>query len=195
MSALPLTYIMWNPALMERLLIAIITTGAHLSPKKWKEAASSFYSCSQQFIDIFHANEEKAIRRLKEKFAEEQKKICQTMGWRDYNQGNLSAFDGDLGPVEVKMRQIIQEQDEKKDEKEKVKARQKRLGEIGAVSLDVRTEGSLKPKNKRSIPLKNIISGSSKSSAPDSQEEDEVHILLFFIFYFFNMRIFRKFLK
>ena len=35
------------------------------------------------------------------------------MGWRDYNQGNLSAFDGDLGPVEVKMRQIIQEQDKK----------------------------------------------------------------------------------
>ena len=64
------------------------------------------------------------------------------MGWRDYNQGNLSAFDGDLGPVEVKMRQIIQEQD-KKDEKEKVMARQKGLREIGAVSLDVRTEGSL----------------------------------------------------
>ena len=37
------------------------------------------------------------------------------MGWRDYNQGNLSAFDGDLGLVDVKMRQIIQEQD-KKDE-------------------------------------------------------------------------------
>ena len=195
MSALPLSYIMWNPALIERLLVAIITTGAHLSPKKWKEAASSFYSCSQQFIDIFHANEEKAIRRLKEKFAEEQKKICQTMGWRDYNQGNLSAFDGDLGPVEVKMRQIIQEQDEKKDEKEKVKARQKRLGEIGAVSLDVRTEGSLKPKNKRSNPLKNIISGSSKSSVPDSQEEDEVHIYILFFIFHFHMRMFRKFLK
>jgi len=52
MSALLLTYIMWNPALTERLLIAIIVTGAHLSPKKWKDAASSFYSCSQQFIDI-----------------------------------------------------------------------------------------------------------------------------------------------
>ena len=25
------------------------------------------------------------------------------MGWRDYNQGNLSAFDGDLGLVEVKL--------------------------------------------------------------------------------------------
>ena len=36
------------------------------------------------------------------------------MGWRDYNQGNLYAFEGDLGPVEVR-----------KYEKEKVKARQK----------------------------------------------------------------------
>jgi len=66
------TYIIWNVALMERLLIAIITTGAHLSPKKWREAASSFNSCSQMFIDIFQANEENAIRRLKEKFTDEQ---------------------------------------------------------------------------------------------------------------------------
>ena len=57
----------------------------------------------------------------------------------------MSAFDGDLGPVEVKMRQIIQQQDEKKEGKDKVKARRKRLGEIGSVSLDVRTERSLKP--------------------------------------------------
>ena len=42
-----------------------------------------------------------------------------------YNQGNLLAFDRDLGPVEVKMRQIIQEQDEKKEEKDKVNAHQK----------------------------------------------------------------------
>ena len=42
------------------------------------------------------------------------------MGWRDYNQGNMSAFDGDLRSVEVKMRQIIQEQDEKKEETDKV---------------------------------------------------------------------------
>ena len=107
MSTLPLTYIVWNVALIQRLLIAIITTGAHLSPKKWREAKSSFYSCSQQFTDIFHANKDKSIRRLKDKFNEEQKRVCQTMGWRDYNQGNFSAFDGDLGPVEVKMRQII----------------------------------------------------------------------------------------
>ena len=75
-------------------------------------------------------------------FAEEQKWICQTMGWRDYNQGNHSAFHGDLGPVDVKMRQIIQEQDEMMD---KVKARQKRLEEIGSVSLNVENEGSMKP--------------------------------------------------
>ena len=53
------------------------------------------------------------------------------MGWRDYNQGNLSAFDGDLGPVEAKMRQIIQEQDEKNEEKEKTKSRQEYLEILG----------------------------------------------------------------
>jgi len=76
-------------ALMERQLIATITAGAHLSPKKWREAASSFYSSSQMCIDVFQANEEKAIRRFKEKFAEKQKRICETMGWRDHNQGSL----------------------------------------------------------------------------------------------------------
>ena len=53
------------------------------------------------------------------------------------------------------MRQIIQEQDGKK-EKDKIKARQKRLGIIGSVSLNVRTEGSIKPKNKRSNALKDM---------------------------------------
>jgi len=65
-------YIIWNVALMERLLIAIITIGAHLYAKKWREAASNFNACSQMFIDIFQANEENAIRRLKEKFTDEQ---------------------------------------------------------------------------------------------------------------------------
>ena len=45
--------------------------------------------------------------------AEEQKN-CQKMRWRDYDQDNLSSFDRNLGPVVVKMRQIIQEK-EKKD--------------------------------------------------------------------------------
>ena len=69
---------------MERVLdgAAIICDNHHSSssPKKWREAVLSFYSCSQTFIDVFQANEEKSIRRLQEKFAEEQKRICQTMG-------------------------------------------------------------------------------------------------------------------
>ena len=32
------------------------------------------------------------------------------MRGKDYNQGNLSAYDGDLGCMKDKMRQIIQEQ-------------------------------------------------------------------------------------
>ena len=69
------------------------------------------------------------------------------------------------------MRQIIQEQDEKKDEKEKVKARQKRLGDIGVSSLDVRNQGSLKPKKARSAVLSSILSRSKSSAVlvcPDS---------------------------
>jgi len=106
-------------------------------------------------------------------YSDEQKKICQTMGWRDYNQGNLSAFDDDLGPVVAKMRQIIEEQDEKKEEIEKTKSRQKRLGDIGVSSLDVRNEGPLKPK--RSEALSSILSGSKSSAVlvrPDFQEEE-----------------------
>ena len=89
-------------------------------------------------------------------------------------EGNLSAFGGDLGPVEVKMRQIIQEKDEKKEEKDNVKARQKRLGEIGSISLNVENEGSMKPKKKCSSALKNIISGSTTSVAAESQDDEEV---------------------
>ena len=70
-------------------------------------------------LEIFHANEEKSIRKLKKKFNEEKKRVCQTIGWRDYNHYNLSAFYGDLGPVEVEMHQIIQEQHEKKEKKTK----------------------------------------------------------------------------
>ena len=56
-------------------------------------------------------------------------------------QGNLSSFDGDLSLI--KLRQIIQEHDEKKEEKNKPKTRQKRLGEIGDVVLNVCPEGSV----------------------------------------------------
>ena len=78
-------------------------------------------------MDFYSFHEDNALRRLKEKYSDEQKRICQTMGWRDYNQGNLSAFNGDLGPVEVKMRQIIQEQDEKRTRKRTSKLDEKDL--------------------------------------------------------------------
>ena len=38
--------------------------------------------------------------------------------WKDYNQGNLSAYDANLGCVEVKNRQIIEEQYEKRRKRE-----------------------------------------------------------------------------
>ena len=50
------------------------------------------------------------------------------MGWRDDNVRNLSAMEtGDLGVVEVKMKQIIEEQDAVKMDKDEEKARQLRL--------------------------------------------------------------------
>ena len=59
-------------------------------------------------MDYYRSNEDNVLRRLKEKYSADQIRICQTMGWRDYNQGNLFAFDGYLDPVEAKMRKIIQ---------------------------------------------------------------------------------------
>ena len=60
------------------------------------------------------------------------------------------------------------------------KSRQKRLGDIGVSSLDVRNEGSLKPKKAISEALSSILSGSKSSASlvcPDSQE-DEVYQFL-----------------
>ena len=112
MSSVPVNNITWNAGVVNCLLHEFITTGAHLHVKKWKEAALSFYS-SVPYL---------------------QKRICQTMGWRDYNQGNLSAFDGDLGPVEAKMCQIIQERREKGRKRED-EVKTKRIGDIGVSSL------------------------------------------------------------
>ena len=106
MSTVSVTNITQNSGVVERLLDAIISTGAYLNAKKWKEAALTIYSSMPHPMDFYKSDEDNALRRLKEKYSDEQKRICQTMGWRDYNQGNLSAFDGDLGPVEGKMRQI-----------------------------------------------------------------------------------------
>ena len=72
------------------------------------------------------------------------------------------------------MRQIIQQQDEKIEEEDNVKVRQKWLGEIGAVSLNVQTEGSMKHKKKRLSALQNNFSGSTTSIAADSPDDEEV---------------------
>ena len=58
----------------------------------------------------------------------EYKRVSGTMGWSDFNIENLSAMEnGDLGPVEVKMKQIIEEQDAVKMDKDEDRARQARL--------------------------------------------------------------------
>jgi len=52
----------------------------------------------------------KGVRRLQEKYATEYKRVFGTMGWRDNDVGNLSAMEsGDLGVLEVKIKQIIVE--------------------------------------------------------------------------------------
>jgi hypothetical protein len=59
---------------------------------------------------------EEGLRRIKEKYSAEYTRVCGTMGWRGYAIGNLSAMEtGELGfPVEIKMKQIIEEQDAEK---------------------------------------------------------------------------------
>ena len=104
------------------------------------------------------------------------KRICQKWGGKTTTKGIYQLLMTIWGPVEAKMRQISQEQDEKQEEKEKTKSSQKRLGDIGVLQLDVRNEGSLKPKKARSEALSSIFSGSKSPAVlvcPDSQEEEE----------------------
>ena len=64
------------------------------------------YATPPYLKDIYRKVEEKEERRQKEKYAAEY--VCGTMGWRDYNVGNLSVMKtGDLGVVQVKMKRII----------------------------------------------------------------------------------------
>ena len=92
MSTVPVNNIAWNSSVADHLLRAIITTGAHLNAKKLNEAALSFFSSKPHLMDFYRSNEENAIRRLKEMYSDEQKRIYQTMGWRDYNQRNHFYF-------------------------------------------------------------------------------------------------------
>jgi len=80
MSKVPVNNITWNSGVVERLLDAIISTEAHLNAKKWKEAALTFYSSMPHLMDFYRPNKDNALRRLKEKYSDEQKRICQTIG-------------------------------------------------------------------------------------------------------------------
>jgi len=67
----------------------ITTTGCHANNRKWKECAGIFYATPLYLQDIYRNDEEKGVRRLKLEF----KRVCGTMGWRDYNVGNLSVME------------------------------------------------------------------------------------------------------
>jgi hypothetical protein len=121
----------------------MISSGCHIKPSKWKECADRFFSSPPNLQDIYRADEKKSIRRLKDKYAMEYKRVCGTMGWRDYNIGNLSAMEnGDLGPIEVRMKQLIQEEDEHKLEKTNEKERSSRLAHIETTVLSSHAEGA-----------------------------------------------------
>ena len=63
----------------------------------------------------------------------------------------------------------------KKEEKEKTKSRQKLLGDIWVSSLDVRNEGSLKPKKARSE-SSSILSGSKSSAVLGATKEKIMNV-------------------
>ena len=136
MSTTPQQYINWTSALTEKLLACMITTGCHFNNRKWKDCAESFYTA-------------------------EYKRVCGTMGWRDFNIGNLSAMEnGDLEPVEIKMKQIIEEQDAVKMDKDEDRARQARLQNLESCVISGSANSVLKITKK---------SKSSTSSSKDVQ--------------------------
>ena len=152
MSIMSHQYISWTTSLVEKLLVCMITTGCHVNNRKWKECADSFYATPPYLQEIYRKDEEKGVRRLKEKYAAEYKRVCGTMGSRDYNVGNLSAMEtGDLGVVEVKMKQIIEEQDAVKMDKDEEKARQLRLSNLETSVISGSVTSVLKPSKKSKV--------------------------------------------
>jgi hypothetical protein len=142
-------YIAWTSSLIEKLLTCMITSGCHLNNRKWKECAEIFFASPPYLQEIYRKDEEKGLRRIKEKYTAEYKRVCGTMGWRDYCIGNLSAMEtGDLGPVEVKMKQIIQEQDALKMDKDEDRARQVRLSNLESSVISGTALTNLKPTKK-----------------------------------------------
>jgi hypothetical protein len=168
----------------------MITTGAHLNNRKWKECADSFYSSPPYLQEIYRKDEEKGLRRAKEKFNSEYKRVCGTMGWRDYNRGNLSAMEtADLGPIEVKMRQIIEEQDAAKMDKDEEKSRQLRLANLESCVISGSATASLKPIKKSKV----ITNSGKEKQVVVSSDEVRCGIILnkliILTVYIFNRRI------
>jgi len=133
MSSNQLVYLAWTPALVSRLLTCIISCGAHLNRNKLKEVADNFISSNSGHREFYVNNPESHIRRVRDKFKEEYKRICMCMGWREYGgvTSNLSAKETpELGDSEVLMRQIVEEMTAQDQEKEKAKALQERLSSI-----------------------------------------------------------------
>jgi len=72
-----------------------------------------------------------------------------TMGWRDYDVENVSAIEtGDLRVVDVKMKQIFEEQDAVKMDKDEEKSRQLRLSNLEASVISGSVSSVLKPSKK-----------------------------------------------
>ena len=133
----------------------MITTGCHLNNRKWKDCAESFYSSPPYLQEIYRKDEEKGVRKLKEKYTAEFKIVCGTMEWRNFNIGNLSAIEnGDLVPVEVQMKQIIEKQDAIKMDKDEDRARQARLQSLESYIIFGSTTSVLKRVNWRRVILK-----------------------------------------
>ena len=177
MSIMSHQYISWTTSLVEKLLVCMITTGCHLNNRKWKECADSFYATPPYLQEIYRKDEEKGLRRLKEKYAAEYKRVCGTMGWRDYDVGNLSAMEtGNLGVVEVKMKQIIEEQDAVKMDKDEEKARQLRLSNLETSVISGSVTSVLKPSKKSKV----MSSNGKENGLQISNDEVRCGYLLYF---------------
>jgi hypothetical protein len=75
---------------------------------------------------------------VRDKFKEEYRRICSTMGWREYGGqcGNLSAKETpEMGESEVLMRQICEEMTAHDQEKEKTKVLQELMAVIEKETL------------------------------------------------------------
>ena len=114
MSSVPVNNIARNSGVVERFLDA----------KKWKEAVLTFCRSMPHLIEFYRSNEDNASRRLKKKYSDE---LSRKIKSGEIRIKVISPLLMDQGPVEAKMRQIIQEQDEKRTIKKRSKLERKDL--------------------------------------------------------------------